>query len=784
MSEISPLLAQGLRSLSEGDDRTAFDALTQVVQHLQQMGQLQTSDGWKAQMGLVTIHQRAGNLTIARDLALQLTTARSSKVKAWANSQLAAIEATPSATWIKNSPSSSPSSSSLDEVSDDRTGFVPLDDATLSPRRRRNSPTSGRSDRAAGQAAAGYASEEIRPEMGISEQDWSSPEMVNSLALASFDSSLPYDRATQWRNLPPAKNLNLPLIQILTTIGLVGIPALWIGSLQWSAQIFGELKNKVPFLGWQQPMAIEIPWVPLSILAIVAVVVSPWLIRLQLQRAGSVKTLSTGQLSQYSPEAYRILQRHCKTKKKSIPRLEIIDTDLSLVLSYGVIPQQQCIAVSRSVLTQLNDGEIASIYALEVSHLHNWTTAILSSTTSLALLPYLCYWECSKLGDRFLALALQPSKIKPLSLIWQLAGNTFGIVASVSYGVFSGLRWMGLWLSRSRSDQADRNVCDLTGNPNGLASMLMQLRSSMAINLNHPNAFLLEALEHLLPIARQESATTPLSSVESWWTLNQSQRPTELRLARLGTIAQQWNLTPILSATAMPNKLPSEALRTWATPFTWAIGGYLIALAAWGLGWISFFVGQPRLAFLGSDYALFIGLSMLGFGLGTWMRFNTFFPELTTAMSRCDRSNLNPQQLENLTNENLALISAFSHPHATPLKPQLAMLQGRLAGRSGVANWLGQDLWLEMPSGDKIKLHFGSSLGPLGLLLREVWNDRTLGQSVGETVTVSGWLRRGGTLWMDVEAARSSRSVMTGGHQIWSILIGGLFVGVGIFVML
>ncbi len=774
MSEISQLLTQGLRSLAEGDDGTAFSALTQVVQHLQQVEQLQTSDGWKAQMGLVTIHQRAGNLTIARDLALQLTSARSSKVKAWATKQLAAIESTPATTWIKNSPDSS-------ELKDDRTGFVPLDedDTDRPQRRRRNGRNSSRSGR-----AAGLVSDELQPEMGLLERDWSSPEMVDSLALASFDSSLPYGRATQWRNLPPSKNLSLPLTQVLTIAGLVGIPAAWIGSLQWSGQILGEVKNKVLFFWWQQPMAIEIPWVPLTGLAMVSIAVSPWLIRSQLQRSGSVKTLSSGQLSQYSPEAYRVLQRHCKEAKKSIPHLEIIDTDLPLVLSYGIIPQHQTIAVSRSVLTQFNDGEIAAIYALEVIHLHDWTTAILSSTTSLALLPYLCYWECAQWADRFLDLALQPQKIKPLSWIWSLAGNTFGIAASASYGIFSGLRWMGLWLSRSRSDQADRNVCNLTGNPNGLASALMQLRSSMKDSLNHPNAFLLESLEHLLPIARQESATTPLSAVESWWTLNQSQRPTELRLARLGTIAQQWNLTPILSATAMPNKLPSRVLRTWATPFTWAIGGYLLAWVAWSIGWIAYALGQQRLAFLGSDYALFIGLSMLGFGLGTWMRFNKFFPELTTAMSRCDRSNLNPEQLEKLTDENLALISAFSHPHATPLKPQLTMLQGKLQGRSGVANWLGQDLWLEMPSGDKIKLHFGASLGPLGLLLGQVLGNRSLGQAIGETVTVSGWLRRGGTLWMDVEAARTSRTVLAGGHQIWSILIGGVFVGIGLFVML
>jgi hypothetical protein len=37
---------------------------------------------------------------------------------------------------------------------------------------------------------------------------------------------------------------------------------------------------------------------------------------------------------------------------------------------------------------------------------------------------------------------------------------------------------------------------------------------------------------------------------------------------------------------------------------------------------------------------------------------------------------------------------------------------------------------------------------------------------------------------MDVEAARTNGGVLSGGHQVWSILIGGLFVGIGLFVLL
>lgn len=194
--------------------------------------------------------------------------------------------------------------------------------------------------------------------------------------------------------------------------------------------------------------------------------------------------------------------------------------------------------------------------------------------------------------------------------------------------------------------------------------------------------------------------------------------------------------------------------------------------------------GRSQFAWLGSDYNLFLGLPLLGFGMGTWMRFNAFFPELSTAMSRCDRSSLNAAGSDRLNRENGALINGLTQAGAVPLTPQLVMLQGKLKGRSGVANWLGQDLWLELASGDRIKLHSGASLGPIGLWLQEAFGHRTLARYVGQEVMVSGWLRRGATIWMDVEAARTSQGVLLGGHQVWSLLIGGVFVGVGLFVLL
>ena len=784
MSEISQLLQRGLQSLSQGDDSTAFQHLTQVLADLEQAGMVDSGDGWKAQMGLVTLHQRAGNLTIAQNLAQSLSLVRNSKVSDWAQAQLATIDAAINANKPAQ-PTYWSGSSSMDmpdtpQSESQDTGFVAFDENAPRPERRRRK-SGGGVDGAIGTSGKSY--------VGANDFQTDSANLSTAADRATdiiFDPAQPYDRSTQWSPLKETKSFNLPLIQVLTIAGLVGIPAALIGSLQWSAQILGSLRNKVPFLGWQQPIAIDIPWVHLTVLAIGSIALSPWIIRWQLNRSGTVKNLSTSQLSQYSPEAYRVLQRGCKSAKIALPRLEIIETDVPLMLSYGVLPTHQTIAVSRVLLDRFQDAEIASLYAIEVSNLANWTSAILASTTTLALLPYTIYWECSKLGDRFLALALEPQPLFVLPWIWKIAGLFFATIAPISYGVFAFLRWMGFALSRLRSEENDRSVCNLTGNPNGLASTLLQLRSLTADAIVQPSlaTFVLEGFENLLPVSLRDCTTTPLRSVESWWAINQSQLPTETRLTKLGAIASYWNLTPLFSGPKPLTGLPSSSVRTWATPWVWAIIGYGLAGLAWVVGWIMYGIGQRQLAWLGSDYSLFLGLPMVGFGVGTWIRFNDFFPELSTSMSRCDRSNLNAAGSDRLNSENTALIHSLTQPNATPLKPQIVMLQGKLQGRSGVANWLGQDLWIEVASGDRIKLHVGASLGPIGLGLSEFFGNRTLSRYVGQEVLVSGWLRRGATMWMDVEAARTSQGVLSGGHQIWSILIGGLFVGIGLFVLL
>ena len=99
---------------------------------------------------------------------------------------------------------------------------------------------------------------------------------------------------------------------------------------------------------------------------------------------------------------------------------------------------------------------------------------------------------------------------------------------------------------------------------------------------------------------------------------------------------------------------------------------------------------------------------------------------------------------------------------------QAVRLQGQLLGRSGMANWLGQDLILQTATG-LVRLHYVSRFGPIGSLFPTPTRPSDL---LGKSVVATGWLRRGANVAIDLETLRSQDGrVSHSGHPIWSAIL-------------
>lgn len=589
------------------------------------------------------------------------------------------------------------------------------------------------------------------------------------------------DRAARWKPIPPFPSLRFYLLKALTLFGLVGIPAGLLTSVQLALSVAMDLKNKILPFWYYSPIAIEIPWLFFTLLAVFAIATSPWAIALLIRTHHPISTMTTSRLAQYSPEAHRILQHIAQESAIPLPTLVLIDSPLPIALSYGFAPQFATIAVSQGTLTALNESEIAALYAQEFAHIAHWTTPLLSGSVVLQAMPYLAYIAASRLGDRMAFQSKRSFRFAIFGGLLKAIANLCGLAASGFYGVYCGVRWTGLWLSRSRTYYSDRIVCNGTGNPNGLVKVLLKLTQATrkAIVANGFTPMDLELLEPLLPINLDESISTrkvkSIGAVEidRWWEINQSQIPISVRFSRLMVTARSWQIKPLFKRSEQPwNWTPSASVRTWAKPWFWAVIGYGVAWVLWGTGWVTYLFGWNRLAWLGSDYDLFLGLPLLGFGLGTFVRFNAFFPDLPALFLRADDRSSPPEYLITM-NEN-----------DNGLRPEQVMLTGTLTGRSGIANWLAQDLWLMTDQGDYIALHVTSKTGPFGLGLARLLNQWSIAECIGQSIVVSGWLRQGVTPWIDAEAIRIGSRLIRSEHQFATVMTGAIGVAIGLYIAL
>jgi hypothetical protein len=143
---------------------------------------------------------------------------------------------------------------------------------------------------------------------------------------------------------------------------------------------------------------------------------------------------------------------------------------------------------------------------------------------------------------------------------------------------------------------------------------------------------------------------------------------------------------------------------------------------------------------------------LIAFSLSIFLWINSYFPDIK------------PSTVQ--TEPNLG--NLFANPSTLPPHSEPIQLSGKLLGRQGLFNRLGQDLILQTSTG-LVRLHYSPHLGPLGNLLPQSTRPSNL---VNQQVTVTGWLRRGVTPWIDVETLRSQGGKVTRAYYpLWLTIV-------------
>jgi len=717
-------LKTGLAALKQGDYQTAIAHL-EAVCHDQPLPSLFRN---RAQMGLVVAYSKTGAIDRAFALCQTLTKSTNPQVQEWA----VRIQGT-------------------------------------------------LTKKAGGAGEEEKQGESVHPE-DLSEQ--SPPVPLALLPRQAGGTRLPKNTAPE-RASPaspaPERALFFWLLQIGTAIAVF-----WLTRELFNfAMIFTRnLLAKLPFL---EPFELlyKDPTQLLLITLGIALCLSPWLLDRLLRLFYGCQPLSIDTLSTQSPEAIQVLQSYCRKRSWPLPQMGVLPTTVPFALTYGNLPRTARIVVSQGLLAQLEDDEIATIYASQLGQIAHWDFVVMSLVILITQMPYTVYRQVSQWGDH------RANKILR-------SGAT--IVASLGYGLYYLLSGPAVWLSRLRIHYSDRFATEMTGNPNGLTRALLKIAIGIAKDVQQQGhtAWLLDSLNLLSPVGCQQAISlgslppgTQIETVLAWDCLNPNRHWLIInnthplmgeRLQSLAHIAHHWCLATELNLFSQESnrgvhqlgekrnsiplfyKEPSFLLQ--AAPFL----GILVSFAFGGLFWllwkIGFMLELWSLKWIYDDWTFFRGLIPIGFSIGTLVRINFFFPDIKLATVQID---------------DLELPHLLANPFALPVLSHPVCLQGKLLGRHGISNWLGQDLILHSATG-LIKLHHTSWLGPIGNLLpRQSPRPSNL---VGRYLTTTGWFRRGATCWIDIDVLRTQGGTNSrSGHPIWSTLLASTAAVWGAYII-
>jgi Zn-dependent protease with chaperone function/cellobiose-specific phosphotransferase system component IIA len=745
-SDAKTSLDAGLAALKQGDYQTAKTVLESVV-----TGEENLQAAIQAQIGLVVAYARTGDIRAAMTLSEILAQSNNPQVKQWAERCLKDL--------LKRNRSDIKSRNELDA-----TGFVAFDDKAVEDISRSLSQSNNDS----------INNTAIEPEVFNTSftssssstnsnkyDDDNAGKMVKFTTPSTKPLTIHWRQAGRAKNWKPQQQLNLIPLRLLSLVSFVAL--FWVVR-ELLLFIMPSLNTILIWLPFLEPLQFLYtnPTNFLLITFIALTAFSPFLLDKLLTEFYGMRHLQKDALDLHSQEAVRLLRRFSQQRGFKFPALGILPITAPLAITYGHIPRNTRIVVSQGLLQKLAEDEIATIYVEQLAHSAHWDGVIMSLVLLVTIPIYLLYQQISKWGNRTQG---------------QFLNFVYVALSSIVYGIWCLLTGTTICLSQVRLYYADRFVCDFTGNPNGLTRALLKIAVGIAADIQkeEQTSWQLESLNIASPVGFQQSMTLGslaphiafdsllmwdyLNPYRYWFTINNTHPLMGDRIQRLLKIAHDWRIEREFEIEAQhPIRTIKQSFYMQIAPFLGILCGLVFA-GVIGLGWqILFALKILNLKWIYDDGNFVKGCILICFSISMLIRINPFFPELKNSALQ--------------TEENLPKI--LDNPATIPIDKNGVCISGKLIGRPGVCNSLGQDLILQTNTA-LIKLHHISWLG-------QPQNPQDF---IGRKVSVTGWLRRGATPWLDIQSLKTQNGkIINSYHPIWSTIVAMVAVTWGALILL
>lgn len=472
---------------------------------------------------------------------------------------------------------------------------------------------------------------------------------------------------------------------------------------------------------------------------------APWLMDQLHQRLHKLRWARLGEIERHSPETARLLQRICAQNQLKQPRLGVIPDAGPLAFVYGTFSDGCRIVVTKALLEQLAEDEIAAVYAQALGRIVNGDILVMTLLGSPIQLVYLALEQVSQLGSK--------------------RRDLIGHVAPLLYLIYTVLSYPLFFLSRLGTYHADHFAVQATGNPNGLIAAL--LKSAAGLQEAHKNDRRPSSLLHCTRLfSLLDFKTTAAASAASrlrdpsqagqvflwdqinpwarWMQVNSSHPLPGHRFKVLAGYGERLRLLPELSL-GSGSKLDVARLqsRFWLDLAIYAaeVVGILIG---WLVGLILYLLLQNRL-----DPKVIAAAAVVGYGVGLWAKAGLMYGGSLPARPT-------------------DVLSLLADPDADPRRGQWVELEGELVGLGPSGYQLGAELKLQEATG-LIPVRFTSPLGPVGNVFSGLKRIRAL---VGRRVKVVGWFRRGNTAWVDLAYVQVGSNKLHSRPRLWLVVFG------------
>ena len=735
-------LEAGLVALKQGDYKNAIAQLEIVASNTEN----RTNAVLQAKVGLVMAYARSGDNSRAIALCQTLTEINNPQVQQWADRALKEL------TKSKKSDKESKKSES---------GFVPL-------------KNSGDNYRPEPPAVNPLNSSVTQVVVKINNHSSESNNFLPPANRVQAKNTQMYwrhaGRAKVWQ---PRHKLNLLPLRLLSVGTFVAL--FWVMRailklvMNWSNSILYNIRLQPLQFLYRDPTQF------LLILLGILILASPWLLDWLLTNFYGRQQLPKETLNIHSREAVRLLQRYCQQRRWRSPKLSILPMAAPIALSYGYLPRTARIVVSKGLLEQLADDEIATIYASQLAHIAHGDCLVMSLVLLVTLPIYRVYEQVSQWTDTL------------SNKILHLPGVA---ISSLAYGVWCLLTGTALWLSKLRLYYSDRLAAEITGNPNALVRALLKISIGVATDIEKQEhtSWQLESLNILAPVSHQQSLCLgsiagkisfesflmwdTLNPYRRWFTINNSHPIIGDRIQRLCEIARHWHLDLELYLTnQQPLKIKASTFLLQIAPFLGIPFGLMFAGLLCLVWQIAFSFKLFNLKWIYDDWSFVTGCVLVGISIGIVMRLLYFFPDADMKPSIL-QSFLPDASTTVHTGDRLP--NLLANPSALPIDSIRVRLVGKLLGRRGTSNSLEQDLILQTNTG-LVKLHHISGL--IQLVNPQDW--------IGRQITVTGWFRRGATPSIDIQTLQTQNGqTINSLHLLWSIVLALAALGWGGYILL